>query len=240
MKQAGKKSSSVSSKTPQTNKRPALPKPNLFNSVSEAAELGPPKPYRPVSHPKLTPEEQELINKRIESEDAKETDYSEKYSIKKRIGQGGQATTYIVAEKDSSTDKKFFVMKRIKLRTIQELNENFNEIKSLYNLRHEFINSIYDFFVEQKESTVIADNIEADSENNGKQEYVLCIILEFCKGGDLRMFLDRFKKKGPTALVSQSQIVKWLKKLTTALVFIHSKGYLHRDLKVSNSSPSQS
>ncbi|KAG2387983.1 hypothetical protein C9374_000833 [Naegleria lovaniensis] len=219
---------------------PPPPPPSPFlNSVSEAYDIGPPKPYhKNISNPKLTPEEEERVNSALQDniEEGKGNDYSEKYSIKKQIGKGGQAFTYIVAEKDAVSDKKFYVMKRIKMKTIQELNQNFNEIKSLYSLRHEYINSIHDFFVEQKESTIVADNIEGDDKQNlsGKQEYVLCIILEFCKGGDMRMYLDRFKKKGITTYVSQTQIVKWLKKLTIALVFIHSKGYLHRDLKPEN------
>ena len=256
MKDSGKKSASIPKPTVKKRgfsnfisnilKRPSsqiqttslVPKQHLFDSVTENVPTGPPKrPQKLITNPKLTPEEEEAIKSTLETAiESKGTDYSEKYAIKKRIGLGAQGAAYIVSEKDS-TEKKFYVMKRIKLRTIQELNQNFNEIKSLYSLRHEYINSIHDFFVEQKESTIIADTIGvgASESDAGKQEYVLCIILEFCKGGDLRMYLDRFKKKnGASSLVSQTLVVNWLRKLTAALVFIHTKGYLHRDLKPEN------
>ncbi|KAL9656511.1 hypothetical protein ABK040_005274 [Willaertia magna] len=195
----------------------------------------------------LTIEEEEKINNLKEDETTTQLfeNYSKKYIIKKRIGGGGQGTTYIVNDSDSNDSKMFYVMKRVKLKTIEELNESFNEIKSLYELRHENINSIHDFFIEQKESTIIADHLEQSNDKNiinntttvmneMKQEYVLCLILQFCKGGDLRMYLDRFKKKGMNSLVSESQAIKWIKKLVSALVFIQSKGYLHRDLKPEN------
>lgn len=60
----------------------------------------------------------------------------------------------------------------------------------------------------------------------------LCIVQEYCEGGDMYQRIQKAKKQHQP--FSESQIVTWFTQCMMGLKFIHEKKILHRDLKSSN------
>ena len=58
----------------------------------------------------------------------------------------------------------------------------------------------------------------------------LCIVAEFCERGDLTNFIEARK----AALVPESQVLDWFVQLCLAMLYLHKKKVLHRDLKTQN------
>jgi len=64
----------------------------------------------------------------------------------------------------------------------------------------------------------------------GKAGTMLCIVMEFCSGGDLRSVLrDRDECRPPEA-----QVLAWAAQLSLALHHCHVQGVVHRDVKPEN------
>ncbi len=49
----------------------------------------------------------------------------------------------------------------------------------------------------------------------------VCIVTEFCEGGDLASYITRVKEEN--AVVPQQQIMDWLIQLTMALQYMHER-----------------
>jgi serine/threonine protein kinase/AmiR/NasT family two-component response regulator len=64
------------------------------------------------------------------------------------------------------------------------------------------------------------------------EENALNIVMEFAPLGTLNQALDRMLKSGQK--VSTSQAIAWLSQIIIALMVLHSKHILHRDLKTAN------
>merc|ERR1719456_196006 len=60
----------------------------------------------------------------------------------------------------------------------------------------------------------------------------LCIVMDYCEGGDLCQRIKEAKAKNQP--FSEDQVTRWLTQATLALKYIHEKHILHRDLKSSN------
>lgn len=61
-----------------------------------------------------------------------------------------------------------------------------------------------------------------------KTEDSVYLIMEYCEGGDLELFLNTHKG------ISIQLIRKWLSSLLSALAYLHSLNIMHRDLKLAN------
>ena len=59
-----------------------------------------------------------------------------------------------------------------------------------------------------------------------------CIVLEYCKGGDLLSKLNIARKK--KQVLPEEQCLGWLRQIVGAVQYIHSQRVLHRDLKLAN------
>lgn len=60
----------------------------------------------------------------------------------------------------------------------------------------------------------------------------LCIVMDYCEGGDMFHKIARQKELG--TLFPEHQIVTWLVQMALAMNYVHDKKILHRDLKTQN------
>eukprot|EP00898_Chlorokybus_atmophyticus_P007660 jgi/Chlat1/7896/Chrsp66S07204 len=60
----------------------------------------------------------------------------------------------------------------------------------------------------------------------------LCIVMEYCGGGDLATVLEKQYEKGH--MLPEEQILDWFVQLVLALEYMHKRGVLHRDIKSEN------
>jgi len=60
----------------------------------------------------------------------------------------------------------------------------------------------------------------------------LCILMDFCDGGDLASIIEQAKKK--RAPIPEPQVLIWMTQALLALKYIHDIHVLHRDLKAGN------
>eukprot|EP00929_Paragymnodinium_shiwhaense_P083204 TRINITY_DN4423_c0_g1_i2.p1 TRINITY_DN4423_c0_g1~~TRINITY_DN4423_c0_g1_i2.p1 ORF type:complete len:505 (+),score=119.45 TRINITY_DN4423_c0_g1_i2:163-1677(+) len=66
----------------------------------------------------------------------------------------------------------------------------------------------------------------------GKGGTQLCIVMEFCSGGDLRRLLRDAKDSSRRLL--EAEVVAWASQAAIALQHVHSHGVIHRDVKPEN------
>ncbi len=103
------------------------------------------------------------------------------------------------------------VMKQINIATMTrtQREEALNEAKILHALNSPYIVGYYDSFI--------------DSEK-------LCIIMEYCENGDLAQLL----KARHGRLLEEDVIWKYFVEICLALLYLHNKKILHRDMKTMN------
>ncbi|OWF48760.1 Serine/threonine-protein kinase Nek4 [Mizuhopecten yessoensis] len=63
-----------------------------------------------------------------------------------------------------------------------------------------------------------------------EQDGALCIVTEFCDGGDLSQYLEARKNKP----LQENRIVEWFKEICCALSYLHGRKIIHRDMKTQN------
>ena len=134
-----------------------------------------------------------------------------RYVVEKKLGSGSYGSVFVV-HSTTNIDKKY-VMKKIPLKgqSQKEKNSAKQEVKLLQTLQHPFIVRYIDSFM--------------DEESN------LCIVMSFCKGGDLSNFIQ---KNYLNQRVPEKTVLKLFVQSALALYFIHNQKVLHRDLKSQN------
>jgi len=132
----------------------------------------------------------------------------EKYRIIKPIGNGAYGEVFLVR---NNIDKKKYVMKKIYLKEKEKTLDTLHEVKVLSQLRHPNIVEFYESF---------------QLEN---RQY-LCIIMAYCETGDL---FSRIKSRNGE-LFEEDQILDWFIQISLALLYMHKKKVIHRDLKTQN------
>lgn len=63
-------------------------------------------------------------------------------------------------------------------------------------------------------------------------DQVLCILMDYCEGGDLWQYIAQRRKQRQT--ISEPQVVRWFTQMCLALKHMHDKNVLHRDIKTQN------
>ena len=134
----------------------------------------------------------------------------ERYSKIRTIGKGSYGYAVLVREKQTGELRVMKVIDVAKLDR-QQKEDALNEIHVLRALKHPYIVTYVESFLEKR---------------------CLCIIMEYAEGGDLYSWLGRLKARHERA--SEKQVIEWFLQLCLALKYVHDHKVLHRDLKSQN------
>mmetsp|Transcript_93008 Transcript_93008/g.165417 ORF Transcript_93008/g.165417 Transcript_93008/m.165417 type:complete len:653 (+) Transcript_93008:43-2001(+) len=127
----------------------------------------------------------------------------------KKVGEGSFGKALLVRAEDGQ--KLICKMVDVSKASRKELEESVKEGKLLAELRHPYIVRYRDNFTESG---------------------WLCILMDYCEGGDLTAKITEAKKHRKP--LSEDQVLRWFVQGILALKYIHDKHVLHRDLKPSN------
>lgn len=131
-----------------------------------------------------------------------------RYEILSELGRGGMAIVYLCMDQDLGRKVVVKAPKKA-LAAESEFRQRFErEIKSQLGMEHPHICTVM------------------DAETSGPFPYV---VLQYLSGGDLSD-----KLKASKAPMSMKEILSWMPQVAKALDFIHSKGWVHRDVKPGN------
>eukprot|EP00798_Chlamydomonas_sp_ICE-L_P015912 gene15912-22046_t len=132
----------------------------------------------------------------------------ERYKVIKRIGVGTYGSAYLICWK-TNPDMQL-VLKKIKQDEASEKEklQAETEVKVLAQLDHPLVLGYVDHFMYKSH---------------------LCIVTEYCEGGDLYQLL----KERKTPLL-EAQVLELLVQILSAVHYVHSQNILHRDLKTQN------
>lgn len=64
------------------------------------------------------------------------------------------------------------------------------------------------------------------------RDHVLCIIMDYCEGGDLWQYIAQRRRRNSS--IAEPQVVRWFTQMCLALKHMHDKNVLHRDIKTQN------
>jgi len=135
------------------------------------------------------------------------------YTQLRKVGEGSFGAAILCQDSgDRDKDSKAIVkMIDISRATKQEREDALKESRVLSQLRHPYIVRYRENFLE---------------------DGWLCIVMDFCEGGDLS---DRIKKmRSQRKSFPEEQVLRWFTQAILALKYIHDMKILHRDLKSGN------
>ena len=134
------------------------------------------------------------------------------YKILKELGKGCFGKVYLVRK---IIDNKLYVAKQIELKNLDpDDGDKYikNEKKIMELLNHKNIVHLYDYFEEQNSAF---------------------FIIEYCNGGSLLNHLEEHKSKYKRPF-NQKMVQLFGKQIVEGFNHIHSKGVIHRDIKLDN------
>lgn len=144
--------------------------------------------------------------------------YMDNYYIIRHLGRGSEGSV-ILAEHKKTQEQ--VAIKRVEFSSIEDANDKLNEANQLKQLNHRHIIKFKEMFL---------NKYSADTQ-------FVCIILEYCPGGDLASYIqrtvNRFGEFGKSHM-NESDILRYTLEIATGLDFLHSQGIVHRDLKPQN------
>lgn len=137
------------------------------------------------------------------------------YADVKKLGKGAFGHAVLVVREET---REHFVAKYMRYKDLSKTEKEFiyREVDTMRRLSNE---GGHPYVVRFRESFVLA---------NGK----LCIIMDYCDGGDLSQLISAQRKR--KALFHEQQVHLWLLQLLTAIDFLHKHKVLHRDIKPAN------
>eukprot|EP00854_Cymbomonas_tetramitiformis_P017205 gene17205-20467_t len=138
----------------------------------------------------------------------------ERYQNIALLGSGSYGKVYKVRSK---LDGAIYVLKKVSLPSNEAKDREaaLKEAQVLSALRHPHIVPLIEYFWEEEEWT---------------QD--LCLVMPFCEGGDLTQYMKR--RAAANDPIEPPEIWRWMVQLVLALQYLHTKRFLHRDLKSLN------
>ncbi|CAF1567429.1 unnamed protein product [Rotaria magnacalcarata] len=137
--------------------------------------------------------------------------FKKRYKIVKKLGAGNFGTAYLVTDLEVRNEPKVLKVVRLGEMDADQTVDSVREAELLSNLHNEYIVKFYESFLEN--------------------DY-LCIVTEFCEGGDLDQRFKQLQKENRT--LEEDQAVEWLIQILIAVQYMHKSRILHRDLKARN------
>ncbi|HSA76180.1 MAG TPA: serine/threonine-protein kinase [Nitrosarchaeum sp.] len=135
------------------------------------------------------------------------------YNIVQKIGSGSFGSAYIANDLKVNMPN-ICVVKQMKYTSVQEILLFNTEINTLRKLRHPYIVSYYNMFVE----------------NN-----FMYIVMEYCNSQDLYTWITDNYNSGKIVWPLNIALVKeWMIALFSAMAFTHQQDIIHRDIKPAN------
>jgi len=131
------------------------------------------------------------------------------YSGTKKIGEGSFGVAVLV--EDSEGNKNVAKLVDVSRASARETQEARKEARLLAQVKHPYIVRYRENFAELG---------------------WLCIVMDFCDGGDLGGQIDAAKRK--MTRIDEQLVLKWFTQAMLALKYLHGKHILHRDLKPAN------
>lgn len=131
------------------------------------------------------------------------------YTEIKKIGEGSFGKAILVQGKDGA--KLVCKMIDVSKASAKEQKDALQEGLLLASLKHPYIVRYRENFTESG---------------------WLCIVMDYCEGGDLTKQVELAKRSRKP--LAEEQILKWFTQAVLALKYIHDRHILHRDLKPSN------
>jgi len=137
---------------------------------------------------------------------------SQKFEILEELGTGSFSKVYKVRR---LTTRKIYALKRITLSKLKpkEIQNSLNEIRILASISHPQIISYKESFID----------------SNSKD---LCIIMDYCGGGDLSKLIKT--QKSNKIRISEHKIIKFFYQMVSAIFELHIRKIIHWDLKTAN------
>jgi len=129
------------------------------------------------------------------------------YQMRETLGSGAFGTVVSAVHKASRELRAIKIISKIKLHSEESKNKVINEVLILKKLDHPHIIKVFEF---------------------SEDEFNLYVVMELCRGGEL---LDTVVKK---RCVSENDSALFMKQILSAVFYMHSKGIVHRDLKLEN------
>jgi len=137
------------------------------------------------------------------------------YQKIREIGAGSFGCAYLVQR-----EKMLLVMKEIDTSELDSKGRQGAEVevKVLSSLKHPYIVKYHESFVHE-----------------GK---FLCIVMDYCEGGDLCQYVAQCRRQH--SKIPEAQVVRWFTQMCLALKYMHGKKHtmkhavLHRDIKTQN------
>jgi NIMA (never in mitosis gene a)-related kinase len=134
------------------------------------------------------------------------------FRVEKLLGKGSFGDVYKAIRKD---DNETYALKRVDITQMdgKEISDAMNEIRFLASMRHDNILGFLHSFLTP----------------DGNE---LCIVTEYCAGGDLEQFIEKCKKGRKP--IKEQRIWEITYQLCEALKCLHSHSIVHRDIKAAN------
>ncbi|CAF0885342.1 unnamed protein product [Adineta ricciae] len=137
--------------------------------------------------------------------------FKKRYKIVKKLGAGNFGVAYLVTDRQVYNESKVLKVVRLGDMEPEQTVDSVREAELLSKLQNEHIVKFYESFLEND---------------------CLCIVTEYCEGGDLDQKFKELKKKNQ--MLPEDQVVEWLIQILIAAQYMHKSRILHRDLKARN------